>query len=274
MISLSERNKVLILGDSGVGKSSLVHLICHGKPITSASWTIGSSTAVKLHDYAEGTPHQKSALIELWDIGGSKSHFIARKILYKDLHGIILVHDVTNRKSHDNLRKWLSEVFCNRDLSKDPVDFFHWLSSVFFGAPPSFEGIDFDPEILADKNIPVLVVATKVDLDSNSTRLIGSSSIAQECSAEEIYVDCTNPRSLAPGSTNAVTLSRFFDRVVERKCNRTTVDATSSKAFVVVDKTRLRNPLSMQSTSYSLFNSSNRYQTPVFIPNSKYSHID
>lgn len=278
MISLGERNKVLIIGDSGVGKSSLVHLICHGRPVASASWTIGASIELKDHEYAEGTPHQRSAIIELWEIGGSKSHFIARKLLFKDIHGIILVHDLTNCKSHDNLRKWLSEVFCNRDLSKEPVSFCHWLASVFFGAPPSFEGVGFDPEVLVERNIPVLVVGTKVDLASNSSRLIGSSGVAQDCRAEEISVDCTNPRSFAPGSTNAVTLSRFFDRVLERKCNRTTVDS-NSKAFVVVDKARMRNPLpfSMQSaSSYSSSNSSSRYPTSVFIPNtnSKYSHID
>lgn len=244
---MSERNKVLVLGDSGVGKSSLVHLICHGKAISSASWTVGASIEVKLHEYAQGTPHQRSTSIEFWDIGGSKNHFNARRIFYREFNGIILVYDKGNRKSHDNLRKWLSEIFCDSDHSKVPMDFFHWLASMFFGAPPSFERIDFDPQVFTCKNIPLLVVATEADAGKHSSLVRISSSIAQDCSADEIFIDCSNPRSFAPGSTNAVILSRFLDRVIERKCNKMT-GFTSS--FMLEDETRMRNRLNQVSIAF------------------------
>ncbi|KFM78104.1 Rab-like protein 3, partial [Stegodyphus mimosarum] len=69
-----EKVKILVVGDSGVGKSSLVHLICHSEAITNPSWTIGCSVEVKLHEYKEGTPFQKTYFVELWDVGGSSSH--------------------------------------------------------------------------------------------------------------------------------------------------------------------------------------------------------
>uniref|UniRef100_H2T4B9 RAB, member of RAS oncogene family-like 3 n=1 Tax=Takifugu rubripes TaxID=31033 RepID=H2T4B9_TAKRU len=38
-----DRVKVLVLGDSGVGKSSLVHLLCQNQVLGNPSWTVGCS---------------------------------------------------------------------------------------------------------------------------------------------------------------------------------------------------------------------------------------
>ncbi|XP_022081684.1 rab-like protein 3 [Acanthaster planci] len=105
-----EKVRVVVVGDSGVGKSSLVHLICRGRPNPSPGWTIGATVDVKIQEYKEGTPAQKSYFVECWDIGGSVNHANSRHIFYNPVNGIILVHDLTNRKSHANLRLWLSEV--------------------------------------------------------------------------------------------------------------------------------------------------------------------
>lgn len=42
--------------------------------------------------------------------GGSLSHKLARSIFYQQVNGIILVHDLTNRKSQENLKSWLVEI--------------------------------------------------------------------------------------------------------------------------------------------------------------------
>lgn len=71
----------------GVGKSSLTHLIAHKTPINKPTWTLGCSVEVKLHEYEEGTPHQKTYFIELWDVGGSSNHRNTRHIFYLGVHG-------------------------------------------------------------------------------------------------------------------------------------------------------------------------------------------
>lgn len=124
-----DKVKIIVLGDSGVGKTSLTHLICQQQPISNPSWTIGCSVEVKLHEYKEGTPNQRRYFIELWDIGGSQNHKNTRSVFYNPTNGIILVHDLTNRKSQQNLQKWLEEV-----LSKDS----NYMKSKSFD--------DFDPE--------------------------------------------------------------------------------------------------------------------------------
>ena len=59
MSCTTDRARILVLGDSGVGKTSLVHLIAHGKPLSQIAYTVGAAVEVKLHEYREGTAAQK-----------------------------------------------------------------------------------------------------------------------------------------------------------------------------------------------------------------------
>lgn len=91
-----------------------MHLIANNEALVSPGWTIGCSVEVKLHEYKEGTNAQQAFFIELFDVGGSISHQNTRGVFYNPINGIILVHDLTNRKSHDNLQRWLYEII-NKD---------------------------------------------------------------------------------------------------------------------------------------------------------------
>lgn len=200
-----DKVKVLIVGDSGVGKSCLTHLIAHNEPINNPTWTVGSSVEVKLHEFREGTQHEKSYFIELWDIGGSSNHRNTRSVFYNSVHGIIFVHDLTNRKSQQNLKNWLVEVF-NKEggKSKQIYD-------------------DFDKEQFAGSSmIPMIFIGTKLDL-AGEKRLNGidrSGDLAQDWGADKLYLDCRDGRSLSPGSSASVKLSRFFDKVIEMRYHR------------------------------------------------------
>lgn len=203
MTSTIDKVKIIVAGDSGVGKSSFIRLICHGEPAFNPSWTIGCSVDVKLHEYKEGTPSQKTYFIELWDIGGTNGHANSRSVFYTSVNGVILVHDLTNRKSEQNLRKWLAEILNKEGNCKGKAA----------------NGFEYDPEQFVESLLPITVVGTKQDLarEVRSNKSTVCSSLAEECGADEILMDCCQVRSLAPGSANAVKLSRFFDKVIERK---------------------------------------------------------
>ncbi|XP_055536486.1 rab-like protein 3 isoform X2 [Wyeomyia smithii] len=202
-----DKVRVLVVGDSGVGKTSLTHLIANNEPLTSPGWTVGCALEVKLHEYKEGTPSQNTFFIELWDVGGSISHKNTRGVFFNPTHGIILVHDLTNKKSHENLQRWLIEI-----LNKDGKD-----------AMKSGDTIEIDPEqFLGSTQIPILVIGTKLDLldDNHKNKILNrtsAGSIAEQCGADEICLNCHEARSIAAGTTDAVKLSRFYDKVIERK---------------------------------------------------------
>jgi len=108
-MSLGDVSKVriLVLGDSGVGKTSLVHQICHGTILSNPRWTVGCETEVKLQAHRSSN---KKFFLEFWDVGGSRKYKLTRIIFYSQINGIILVFDLNNRKSYQNLRKWIKEI--------------------------------------------------------------------------------------------------------------------------------------------------------------------
>lgn len=68
-----------------------------------------------------------------------------------------------------------------------------------------------------------MVFGTKLDLVDEvqisklRQRSSITGSIAEQCGADEICLNCHDTRSVAAGTTDAVKLSRFFDKVIERK---------------------------------------------------------
>lgn len=131
---------------TGVGKTSLTHLIANNEALTAPGWTVGCAVEVKLHEYKEGTPSQRTHFVELWDVGGSISHRNTRGVFYQSVHGIVLVHDLTNRRSHENLQSWIGEIV-NRERDGKDVN-----RSVSVQSPAASTSLlmdsttEFDPE--------------------------------------------------------------------------------------------------------------------------------
>ena len=210
MSCATDRARILVLGDSGVGKTSIVHLIAHGKALSQISYTVGAAVEVKLHEYREGTAAQKQYWIELWDVGGSHSHRNSRDVFYSNFHGIILVHDLANRKSQQNLENWLHEAIeRERGNGKQRNDGF-WDDN----APR---------EVIPDVIFPLLVIGTKQDLADDRKALPvhqRRSYVAEEYGTEEIHLKSTDEKALMPGSSASNKLSRFFDKVIEKQFYR------------------------------------------------------
>lgn len=224
-MAAQEKLKILVVGDSGVGKTSLVHHICHNESIPNPGWTIGCTVEVKLYDYREGTPGMKSFFLEFWDVGGSASHENSRAIFYNGVNGLILVHDLTNKKSFSNLRRWLTEVLGSGKEGSGVLNSRQPKSPASNGNKDRwFEfsidmGDEYDREQFAGNQIPVVIIGTKLD-QAGTARILTSSrgfNLAEEIGADMININCTDTKQLKPGSANARKLYSFFDKVIERR---------------------------------------------------------
>lgn len=251
-----DKVKIVVVGDSGVGKTSLIHLIIHQEVLKKPNWTIGSSVDVKLHEFKDGTVQHKTYFIEFYDIGGYSAHKSSAKMFYSGVDGIILVHDLTNYKSQENLRQWLIDIIeQNENISMCSSEFFsndsrqlntNVGSSTLFKSNSSSSSSN----LFSNLNMPpILVIGTKLDYAQkvrNSSTLKNSSPIAMEFRADEINLDCMQLKYLAPATSNSIKLAKFFDKVIEHKITQT------NKETNIFNKNKLNKSLTENNKFHSV----------------------
>ncbi|WCJ19236.1 hypothetical protein M5689_001533 [Euphorbia peplus] len=97
--------KILLIGDSGVGKSSIL-LSFISNSVHDLSPTIGVDFKIKLANICG-----KRLKLTLWDTAGQERFGTLISSYYRGAHGIILVYDVTRRETFTNLSNtWAKEV--------------------------------------------------------------------------------------------------------------------------------------------------------------------
>ena len=101
-------NKLVLVGDSGVGKTCLISRFISGNFDAESKSTNGASYASKKVDYPE---MGKSLVLDIWDTAGQEKYKSLTKFFYKDAVMIILVYDITRKESFDNLKNfWYKEI--------------------------------------------------------------------------------------------------------------------------------------------------------------------
>ncbi|BBG98881.1 RAB GTPase homolog 1A [Prunus dulcis] len=97
--------KLLLIGDSGVGKSCLLLRFADDSYIDSYISTIGV-------DFKIRTVEQDGKVVKLqiWDTAGQERFRTITSSYYRGAHGIILVYDVTDQESFNNVKTWLQEI--------------------------------------------------------------------------------------------------------------------------------------------------------------------
>ena len=97
--------KVLLLGNSDVGKSSL--LLRYVDSVWSDTFvpTIGVDFKVKTIDIGG-----KKVKLQIWDTAGQERFRTVVSTYFRGAHGIFLIYDITNRDSFKNLENWLIEI--------------------------------------------------------------------------------------------------------------------------------------------------------------------
>ena len=101
--------KVVLLGESGVGKTSIISRFINGTFEERLMSTTGASYVCRNLTFPEF--QNKMVKFEIWDTAGQEQYRALNKIFYKDASVCILVYDITNIKSFNALKEyWHSEV--------------------------------------------------------------------------------------------------------------------------------------------------------------------
>ncbi|KAK3586148.1 hypothetical protein CHS0354_033272 [Potamilus streckersoni] len=98
--------KVMLIGDSGSGKTCLLVRFKDGAFLSGTFIsTVGIDFRNKVVD-VDGT----KVKLQIWDTAGQERFRSVTHAYYRDAHALLLLYDVTNKNSFDNIRAWLAEI--------------------------------------------------------------------------------------------------------------------------------------------------------------------
>lgn len=104
--------KLLVIGDSGCGKSSLLRRFSDNDFQTGYSSTIGVDFEVRTIDVGA-----KKVKLQMWDTAGQERFRTITSSYYRGAHAVLIVFDVTVEESFGNVRRWLHELQTVQDHS-------------------------------------------------------------------------------------------------------------------------------------------------------------
>ena len=101
--------KFILIGNTGVGKSALMLRYTSELYEDKHNPTVGIEFGTKIITTEQGT----AVKLQLWDTAGQEAFQSVTRGYYRNCAGVILVYDITERDSFEQLNKWVHEVKAN-----------------------------------------------------------------------------------------------------------------------------------------------------------------
>ena len=137
--------KIIVVGNSGTGKTSFVNKWINNTFDENYKATIVSEFSFKIVDYKD-----KTYKIQLWDLAGMDQNICITKIFSKDSHGCIVLSDITDKKTLEICIKWKNTV-------------------------------DETARFLDGSNIPAILIRNKIDLLENEENIDDEEEMKEFC---------------------------------------------------------------------------------------------
>ncbi len=100
-----EKIRVMLIGDSSVGKTSLLKKYCQNEFSQSYVSTIGIDFQIKYISI-----NNKKIKLQIWDTAGQERYHILAKNYFTSTDGFIIVYDITNKMTFDNVNNWVKQI--------------------------------------------------------------------------------------------------------------------------------------------------------------------
>ncbi|KAL8146084.1 ras-related protein Rab2BV-like [Apium graveolens] len=97
--------KIVLIGDSGVGKSNILSRFTRNEFCLESKSTIGVEFATRTLQI-DG----KTVKAQIWDTAGQERYRAITSAYYRGAVGAFIVYDITKRQTFDNVQRWLREL--------------------------------------------------------------------------------------------------------------------------------------------------------------------
>lgn len=97
--------KIVVIGDSSVGKTSIINMFTQNKFYPCIETTIGCDMVCHVIQI-----NNREIILEIWDTAGQEIFLSMTKSFYKNACGAIVTYDSTNLQSFNKIYKWIDEL--------------------------------------------------------------------------------------------------------------------------------------------------------------------
>lgn len=97
--------KIVLLGDSAVGKSSLINQLCYGEFIYNSNRTIGIESREKIYNL-----NGVNLCFRIWDSSGQTNLRSCLNQYYRNALAVVIVFDLSNYASFKSISNWIAEA--------------------------------------------------------------------------------------------------------------------------------------------------------------------
>ncbi len=108
--------KLLLIGNSGVGKSCILLRFIDDSFDEQSNSTIGVDFKIRTVEV-----DSKVYKLQIWDTAGQERFRTITSSYYRGAHGVIIVYDVTNQQSFNDVKTWMTEVDRYKNASQTTV---------------------------------------------------------------------------------------------------------------------------------------------------------
>ena len=100
-----EKIKLMILGDSTVGKTAILRQYCKNVFLGKYVTTVGIDFQMKYINL-----NNKKIRLQIWDTAGQERYRVVTKNYFNSSDGFIIVYDITNRETFKSINNWIEQI--------------------------------------------------------------------------------------------------------------------------------------------------------------------
>ena len=100
--------KIVLIGDTSVGKTNILSKYLKGEFDPKSKSTVGVEFGVKNFKIENNI-----VKVQIWETAGEERYRSITNAYYKGAKGSLLIYDITNKKSFENIEKWISDLKAN-----------------------------------------------------------------------------------------------------------------------------------------------------------------